>query len=125
MLLKIYTSLNTIKVIDKIDDVEIHAESRPVTTWVEMYNLTEPPIRHSSQTPQVENYDWKQTLCTELTYVADLPINIAPDDSPVKGYAVDIKLVDYLRNGEWKRVAIQQYAYLCNDDGKTIAKVGA
>jgi len=125
MLLKIYTSSNTVKIIDKLDDVEVHTGSRSVKTWAEMYDLTTPPIRGTFDTPKVDNYDWVQGCRNERVASANDFIHPALQDveSAAAAYPVQIKLVDYLRAGEWKRVAIQQYAYLCNDDGKTIQKI--
>lgn len=116
MLLKIYTCQNTIKVIDKIDDVEIHQGEYKIDNFEQLYDAEAYGpglIRGTSRFPEtIESYDW-DTTDPKMTPACETTIcNL-------------VKYVDYLRNGEWRRVAIQQYAYLCNDEGKTVAKIGA
>ena len=120
MLLKIYTSLGTIKIIEKIEDVEIHVGEKEVLTWSDMYRLTTPPIRYARFfATVVENYDWepKEPGCADS---GDVPIGTGPEGQ----IKTPVKLVDYQRAGDWHRVAILQHAYLCNDEGKTISKIG-
>lgn len=124
MLLKIFTSQNTIKIIEGIQDVEIYGGCFPVNTWQEMYDLDIPPIRGTYEPPTIENFDWKPHRATEpMQPGTDYIQPIMDKESPAKAYPVNLKIVDYQKNGEWKRVAIHQYAYLCNDDGKTISKI--
>lgn len=115
MLLKIYTCQNSIKLIDGIEDAEIHLGEYRVENYSQLYDaIGNGPgmFRGTSHTPEtVESYDWD--INTPITDAALTPLN---------GNLV--KYVDYQKAGTWRRVAIQQYAYLCNDDGKTIAKIG-
>lgn len=115
MLLKIFTCQNSIKIIDKIDDAEIHQGEYKVDNYAQLYDSIQygPGVNRITGTnPPTESFD----------YDMNLPYMEASD---LKTSSNVVKYVDYLKNNEWRRVAIQQYAYLCNDDGKTIAKVGA
>ena len=117
MLLKIYTSQNTIKVIDRIQNVEIHeGEWRP-DNYSQLYdavNFGPGVLRANAVTPAVESFDWE-------------PWGKNETPSPAQDVLIGnlVKFVDYERDNEWGRVAIQQYAYLCNDEGRTIQKIGA
>lgn len=120
MLLKIYTNQNSIKLIPEIEDAEIHNgewrfESRKqlqdcITYGPGVFNAT------GTTPPEMECYD-KSCFTSPGG-------DCAQDDDLFLKQSV-VKLVDYKRAGQWHRVAVVQYAYLCNDDGKTIAKIGA
>jgi hypothetical protein len=94
--------------------VEAHQGEYRVENYAELYDaISHGPgvLRATRQTPEVESFDWDMNAPMTEARTTSLSGTI-------------IKFVDYLKNGVWKRVAIQQYAYLCNDDGKTIAKIG-
>lgn len=110
MLLKIITNRNTTKVITGIEDAEIH-------------NHAYAHIGTDSLVKGTENYPLphgQNNFITEPEWYDDFPqAQGGPNVSEYVGH-----VVDYLKGGFWHRVVINQIAYLCNDEGKTIAKIG-
>lgn len=112
MLLKIMTTYNSEVVIDAITNAEIHRARFFFHSDSELHDtLTKGPgvIRACGLSPS----------------------EIVTFDEPIDGRktgqseGVGFSFVDYERAGRWHRVAIECFAYLCNDDGKTISKIGA
>ena len=117
MLLKIYTSQNSIKIISDIEDAEIRGGEWRFEDRKQLQDcITYGPgvFTETGLTPQ-------ETVCYDATCFS------MPDGGYAQGQDIlatsVAKLVDYKKAGQWHRVAILQYAYLCNDDGKTIAKI--
>lgn len=125
MLLKIITNTST-KIITDIKDVEVLTGEFTALTWADVYDFSRigaPPIRHNSESV-VENYDWKPHCAEEPISSINSFINPSICDSPAEAYPSCVKYIDILKDGAWKRIAILNYAYLCNDEGKTIQKIG-
>lgn len=117
MLLKIFTNQNSIKIIDKIEDVEIHGSHWRFSNRQQLQDcITYGPgeFNATGMTPM-------EVQCYDKTCFVTPEGNTGSTNDILETSAT--KLVDYLRSGEWHRVAIIQYAYLCNDDGKTISKI--
>ncbi len=117
MLIKIYTNQNSVKIIDGITNAEIHQGEYRFETYAQLYDaISNGPgvLRANGRTPEVQSFD------------SCLSGNVTPAETPDSQLAAKaVKFVDYEKAGEWKRVAVQQYAYLCNDEGRTIQKIGA
>ena len=117
MLLKIFTNQNSIKIIDKIEDAEIHGSH-----WrFENRNQLKDCVSYGPGAFNSTGMIPIQIDCYDKTSFA------TPHGETGAGEDIlttsQVKLVDYLRNSQWHRVAIVQYAYLCNDDGKSISKI--
>ena len=117
MLLKIFTNQNSIKIIDKIEDAEIRGGQ-----WrFDDRNQLKDCITYGPGVFTETGYTPNETICYDATCYAT-PTGENGQSEDVISSSV-VKLVDYKKAGQWHRVAICQYAYLCNDDGKTISKI--
>lgn len=116
MLLKIYTCQNSVKIIPDITDIEVHQWEYRFESYSQLYDaISFGPgmIRATNCTPSVECFDY------------DVNESNTPSTTPNAALAGKVvRFIDYERNNIWRRVAIQNYAYLCNDVGKTIEKIG-
>lgn len=114
MLLKIITNRNTIKIIDGIEDCEILGPSMglsgptQVTCHEGMLKAGHHPRHNCASIEAIETYD-------------SFGGSSAGGTESSESYTP--KFVDYKKNGKLHRLAVADYAYLCNDDGKTIAKI--
>jgi len=59
---------------------------------------------YSNNGPRLE---YPNILCEE---------NEPPEDAQVK-------YISYSKDGRWQRLAVLNYAYICNDEGRTVEKV--
>lgn len=133
MLIKVYTNRNTVKIITDVQDAEIY-EGHPIYMGQDPNSSKAKPILDLTDVMLVARsvgshfYDSGQVVTNEcLQCFDDLPHSaerVELDDGQVAFMEYNPKFVDYMKEGSWTRLAICGYAYLCNDDGKTIAKIG-
>ncbi len=122
MLLKIITLHGTTKIISDIEEPEVHTNHSAVT-WADLYAAKNtPPHRRDygsiDSIVQTETFDWKPKTGA-----------VAGADNPIYGDTANppeavVHYVDFLCNGQHRRVGILNFAYLCNDEGRTIQKIG-
>lgn len=110
MLIKIMTSRNSQRIIENVTNVEIHESQFAFVSDRELHDTI-------SKGPGV-------IRATGMT-----PYDVQSFDEPIDGRlcggpdGVQMRFVDYEKDGQWNRLAVECFAYVCNDEGKTIAKV--
>lgn len=113
MLLKIITNNGTTKVISDVEDAEIfhqhvlHSGSDSLLN--EVYKL---PATNNAVPMSLEYYD-------SLPQASGGMIGYDEGGAPYSA-----QIVEYKKDNIWRKLAVHEHAYLCNDDGKTIAKIG-
>lgn len=111
MLIKIMTNRNSEHIIEGIEAVDIHRGTFCFSSDSEMNDtISKGPgvFQATGNTPfEIERVDTKidseERLAGQPSYL--------------------FKFVDYKKNGAWHRLAVECFAYVCNDEGKTISKV--
>lgn len=111
MLLKVITWNAVTRVITGIEDVQIHPGIA--------YSTYESLWDHARKAPSPSLID---IVMPETTSFDEIGQQSSSDNQIglVNGGA---GLVDYFKGGYWHRLIVSNHAYLCNDDGKTIAKI--
>lgn len=111
MLLKIITNNGTTKIIENVQDAEIH--------HLHVLHSGIDDLRTKAfQLPPTSNG------IMGLEYFDSLPQGcegIKRDDE-ISPYSAQI--IEYKKDGVWRKLAVHDHGYLCNDDGKTVAKIG-
>lgn len=110
MLLKIITNNGTTKIISDVEDFEmyhqhvLHYGSDDLLTAV--YRL---PCTTNAVPMGLECYD-------------SLPQGIVSTSESVAPYSAQI--IEYKKDGMWRKLAVHEHGYYCNDNGKTQVKIG-
>jgi len=107
MLLKIITNRGVTKIITGIQDAEVHDAT--IFHYGSEDLITKSGCLHFSPI---------QEECAPMSWADNLTQNGTGDNAP---YAA--KIIDYKKSDQWHRLAIHEYAYLCNDEGRTIQKI--
>jgi len=111
MLIKVMTNRNTERLISNVQDVDIHKARYGLLTDEELHNTL-------TKGPGVFN----ETGLSPLEIITfDSPLDTR-DYGPIHS-TTNISFIDYKKDGQWNRLAVECFAYICNDDGKTISKV--
>ena len=125
MLLKIITNNHKTKIITNIQDAEVWDKvvpKEPITTLTKAINYASSLGQLDERLP-ARFPDGSPVSHGIITY-DDFPEDYILE-SDVAGHLVyDVRVLDYLKDGQWHRVAIADHAYLCNDEGRTIQKIG-
>ncbi len=110
MLLKIITNNGTTRLIADIQDAEIHHRN---------------VLHYGSESLLEQVYKLASTanpVPMGLEYYDSLPQNM----ETIGGIApYSAQIIEYKKDNIWRKLAIHEHGYLCNDDGKTIAKIKA
>jgi len=108
MLLKIITNRGVTKIITGIQEAEVHDATI---------------FHHGADDLVIKSgrlqFSPIQEECAPMSWVDNLDLSGAGGEAP---YAA--KIIDYKKSEQWHRLAIHEYAYLCNDEGRTIQKIG-
>ncbi len=110
MLIKVMTNRNTQRIIQNVTDVEIHESGFQFVSDRELHDtLTKGPgvFRTTGLSPSA-------------VHTFDESIDNRSTGGPE---GVRVRFVDYEKDGQWHRLAVECFAYICNDEGRTIAKV--
>jgi hypothetical protein len=127
MLLKIITNCHKTKIITGIQDAEIWdkiVSDRLITDLNEVINYASSLGQIDKQMP-AEFLDGSPVSHGVITY-DEFPEDafwVSADGNTGGKMCYDIRVIDYLKDGQWHRVAIADHAYLCNDEGRTIQKI--
>ena len=116
MLIKILTNDCTTIIISDITNVEIHN--------VSIFNQNEIPLTYFEIHDLALKYKGKYITPTLSRNVAQSPYIETFDREDDLAYDTQSFVIDYEKDRIWKRMIILNKAYICNDDGKTLAKVG-
>lgn len=108
MILKVFGTDNAIHLIENCEDVSVHMGSYSFNPQMPL------PIGWGPYT------DKDRQPCFPYIYHENL--DPSRDQSPKD---LLVKVIDYKKGGDWFRVIIDAFAYVCSDDGKTIEKVVA
>lgn len=115
MLLKIITNNGTTKIIEGVQDAEIyhqHVLHHGSDSLLEaVYKL---PVTQNSVPMGLEYFDSLPQACVLQGSLSG--------NHEVSPYSAQI--IEYKKDGVWRKLAIHDHGYLCNDDGKTVAKLG-
>lgn len=121
MLIKIMTNLNTTKIITDVTEAEV---VNAAVEYCSYESLVAAAV--NTHTSAIHGCglaggpDMKVTAPDYFECFDEVRLG-AGDSSPLPTYQA--RLIDYEKNGQRKRLAVLGLAYVCNDEGKTIAKV--
>ena len=122
MLLKIVTNCHKTKIITGIQDAEVWDK---IFSNDPMFTLSD-IMEYASNLGKLDKNlpprfpDGTPVSYGVATYDEFPPCTIGEDSALI----YEVRVVDYLKDGQWHRVAIADHAYLCNDEGRTIQKIG-
>lgn len=111
MLLKIITNNGTTKIISDVEDFEMYHQ--PVLHYGSDDLLTAVYRLHCTT----------NTIPMGLEYYDSLPQatgGVGQDD--IAPYSAQI--IEYKKDGIWRKLAVHGYGYYCSDNGKTQVKIG-
>lgn len=122
MLLKIYTDQGSLRVIENIEEIEVHQETHYINPNQEWPEGHKPPSDSMSGANIAQGGVYPTPQCYG-NFKGEIPCV----DLQTHGFhAWPIRFIDYRKTGEiWKRIAIgfRGTTYLCNDHGKTIERI--
>lgn len=113
MIIKVYCSDNTCKILQNVEEVNIHLPRFSFSTTKncdELYSGSFGPITDYVLERGSDSIHYYQNLDPSLGSVG----------------GVSCRIIDYrVKDRGWERLIVDCWAYVCNDDGKTVEKVDA
>lgn len=115
MLIKVMTNRNTERLIAGVEEVDIHRGRYFFTSDAELQDTENKGAGEFNAYRNVLGYRFPQEI---ITFDSSLENRQYGQSS---GFAV--QFVDFKKDGQWHRLAVECFAYICNDEGRTISKV--
>lgn len=105
MLIKVLTNLDFTRIIPNVEDVSI-VNSCFTGSWNDCIKwANDAPFSEDTINPTINTFDTPQApLSSDLKYI--------------------VNVVFFKQNGNWNKLAVFEGAWVCNDNGKTIHKIG-
>lgn len=111
MIIKVYCSDNTCKIITDIQDINIHLPRYAFSNAKECSELYSPDFGPTTSYILENGRDsihYYENLAQTACFIGD----------------IGCKIIDYrTKDHGWQRLIVDCWAYVCNDEGKTLEKV--